>query len=232
MAITWIDATELSEPTADSAQEAAQFASFILYKLTGEMYPGTSTSTELYIADDKTPVLSTLSNGVWESVIGEHLAIFESQDHQQQRLFTRSKPIVSVDTIFEGVKPYLPFSYYIGNKRFVVKKDGKPWDMSAGILITYTHGAQVPIAGKLAAKELADQLVLLETNPAACALPDRVTAVSRQGISYTILDPQTFLNDGRTGLYYVDLFIKSVNPRDLRKRSKIVSADMPQGIRK
>ena len=83
----------------------------------------------------------------------------------------------------------------------------------------------------MAAIEMANQMVLLETDPDACLLPDRVTSISRQGVSFTILDPQNFLKEGRTGLYNVDLFIKSVNPVNALKKAKIFSPDVPKGIR-
>lgn len=55
--------------------------------------------------------------------------------------------------------------------------------------------------------------------------------MSRQGVSFTILDPQAFLKEGRTGIYDIDLFIKTVNPDNARKRAKIFSPDIPRGIR-
>ena len=43
-----------------------------------------------------------------------------------------------------------------------------------------------------------------------CALPDRVTSITRQGVSWTVLDPQDFLNQGRTGMARVDAWLSPV----------------------
>ena len=59
--------------------------------------------------------------------------------------------------------------------------------------------------------------------------PQRVTQVSRQGMSWTLLDPQDFLDKGRTGIYQVDLFLSTVNPRRRRLRSRVFSPDVPRG---
>jgi hypothetical protein len=45
------------------------------------------------------------------------------------------------------------------------------------------------------------------------ALPERVTSVSRQGASWTILDPQDFLKDGLTGIGPIDQWLAQVGLR-------------------
>ena len=40
-----------------------------------------------------------------------------------------------------------------------------------------------------------------------CALPERITNVTRQGVSWTILDPQEFLDKGYTGMSRVDQWL-------------------------
>jgi hypothetical protein len=64
-----------------------------------------------------------------------------------------------------------------------------------------------------------------------CALPDRVTSVSRQGVSYTILDNQDFLENFRTGIYVIDLFLKTANPAKALAPSKVFSPDIPRARR-
>ena len=59
-----------------------------------------------------------------------------------------------------------------------------------------------------------------------CVLPQRVTPISRQGVSWTLLDPQDFLDNGRTGIYHVDLFLRTVNPDRARLRSRVFSPDL------
>jgi len=64
-----------------------------------------------------------------------------------------------------------------------------------------------------------------------CMLPQRITSISRQGVSYTLLDSQDFIDDLRTGLYAIDLFLKSVNPDKARARTRVFSPDVPRARR-
>lgn len=93
--------------------------------------------------------------------------------------------------------------------------------------IVYVTEADVPEMGARAAAELACELAKACT-PAAgeCRLPKRVTNLIRQGVSMTLLDPQDFLDRGRTGLYFPDLFLAAVNPEGLRGRPRVISPDI------
>jgi hypothetical protein len=103
------------------------------------------------------------------------------------------------------------------------------WSSCDDIEVTYTYGAPPPAAGKHAAKVMADQYVLAATGDDACALPQRVTQVSRQGMSWTLLDPQDFLDKGRTGIYQADLFLRAANPSGALLRARVFSPDIPRG---
>ncbi len=72
----------------------------------------------------------------------------------------------------------------------------------------------------MAARTLAIEFAKLWSDDETCALPQRVTSVSRQGVSFTILDQQDFIQELRTGLYAVDLFLKTVNPDGARRKTK------------
>jgi hypothetical protein len=82
--------------------------------------------------------------------------------------------------------------------------------------------------GKVAAKRLAQEFIRLWTGDDDCALPRRVTSVSRQGVNYTILDQQDFIAELRTGIYEIDLFLKTNNPHGAKKRSRVFSPDIPR----
>ena len=62
-------------------------------------------------------------------------------------------------------------------------------------------------------------------------MPQRVTSISRQGVSYTVLDNQDFIDELRTGLYVVDLFLKSTNPDKARAKARVFSPDVPRARR-
>lgn len=56
---------------------------------------------------------------------------------------------------------------------------------------------------------LAEQYLLALTGQ-ACALPERVTSITRQGVSWTMLDPMDFLGAGLTGIGRIDTWLSTV----------------------
>jgi hypothetical protein len=50
-------------------------------------------------------------------------------------------------------------------------------------------------------------------------------------VSYTLLDSQDFIDEMRTGLYAIDLFLKSVNPDKARAKARVFSTDTPRARR-
>lgn len=93
--------------------------------------------------------------------------------------------------------------------------------------VSFTEGRLPETMGILAVRELACQLAIA-CNLAAgeCKLPERVTSITRQGVSMALLDPQDFLEEGRTGLYLVDLFIRATNPAGVTRRASVHSPDI------
>jgi hypothetical protein len=51
-------------------------------------------------------------------------------------------------------------------------------------------------------------------------------------MSFTLLDPQDFLEQGRTGVYSVDLFLSAVNPNKAQKKSKTFNVDFVMNVEK
>jgi|SRR5882724_104626 len=88
--------------------------------------------------------------------------------------------------------------------------------------VTYSWGIPVPEAGKLAAQVFATELARY-LNRDESAFSDRTISVTRQGVSQA-LDPTPFLQ-GTTGLFFVDAFLKTVNPHGARRRPSITSPD-------
>jgi hypothetical protein len=90
--------------------------------------------------------------------------------------------------------------------------------------VTYTYGRYPPESGKLAAAQLAKEL-LKECNGEACALPKGTTRVTRQGVTvekpaFTSWVRETGWN---TGMPLVDAFLSSFNPSGLQRRPVIWS---------
>jgi hypothetical protein len=93
--------------------------------------------------------------------------------------------------------------------------------------VTYLWGKAVPASGYLAATELAVEIAKAVANPndPNIRLPQRVTSVAAQGVSAVVQDPLNFIEHGLTGIPIVDLFIMSVNPYGLRRRSHVITPD-------
>lgn len=96
------------------------------------------------------------------------------------------------------------------------------------LVVQYVYGTGVPAGGGSAAIRLANEL-LSSWAGEACAIPERVTSVSRQGVSWGLIDPQDFLDNGRTGIYEVDLLLRTLNPARAMRRAKVFSPDVPRG---
>lgn len=85
---------------------------------------------------------------------------------------------------------------------------------SDGIIrVRYQVGNNIPAGAGRAAKKLAEQYMIAVTGGKNCQLPERITTVTRNGTSWTVLDPQDFLDQGRTGIGSVDQWIAGANQR-------------------
>jgi hypothetical protein len=123
-----------------------------------------------------------------------------------------------------------PSKYYLSEHSTIIATPGANWSPS-NVEVTYTYGTPPPTAGKAAARILATELVKLYEGDDTCALPQRVTSVSRQGVSYTLLDSQDFIDELRTGIYAIDLFLKTANPDKARARARVFSPDVSKARR-
>lgn len=147
-------------------------------------------------------------------------------------------PIHSVEQVRLNGEIIPPTSYRVDDNYFLVRTDGEGcWptcqNMSADASeegtweVSYTRGRPIPSAGLAALSELACELCKACVGDTTCCLPGRVTSVNRQGVSFSVTDPVTVAKEGLTGLYLVDLWIRSVNPNGLMHRPVVLSPDMP-----
>jgi hypothetical protein len=97
--------------------------------------------------------------------------------------------------------------------------------------VQFTYGKDIPESGQRAAIDLACELALLCAG-GDCRLPERITNISRQGISMTVLDPFDFLERGKVGIYSVDLFLRTFNPNNRTRRAVIASPDVGARVRR
>lgn len=81
-------------------------------------------------------------------------------------------------------------------------------------------GSPPPDAGAEAARLLATEVAKGLSGDTSCRIAGNVTSVNRQGVS-VLLDPATFLDEGRTGVPLVDLWLTSVNPNKLQRPPEV-----------
>lgn len=228
MARLWLQASDTIDPSGPHTQAAVEIASWILYKLTAEKYAGTETTTDCYNRDSYIDMRfkPQLINGQMYNIPAETTSGFRN-------LRLRQSPVLSVIKVEINGQVWDSSNYTLRNNAYLVKKSAVPWIMDSvtDVCVTYRHGTPPPRAGKYAAIRLANELILGAMGSAECALPERVSTVSRQGISMTFIDPQDFISEGRTGLYEVDLFIKAANPDKARKKPRVYSPNRPKGER-
>lgn len=127
-------------------------------------------------------------------------------------------------------------AYRVDNNRRLVRTDGQDWprcnnllldDTQAGTWsVTAEYGEAVPESGQLAMGELACELLKAMAGE-DCRLPPGVTQLVRQGMTISYPDVGQLLQDGRTGLYLVDLFLASENPFGLKQRPRVYGVDRP-----
>lgn len=239
MPALWVHPEELDEASGSPyAYEACQTASYVLWAFSGRKYHGTRTITERYECPCRDESISNIyptmdGDGQVYNRLGSDnpstsCGCGTSAEGQHVRLRLRGTPVRHVAKVTKGGVELDPSTYRIVNSS-LLEMTGEI-DV-CGIEITYTFGVPAPTAGKRAARTLARELTKGWAGDEECQLPDRVTNVSRQGISFTVMDPQDFLDDGRTGIYDVDLFLRAANPDKARKPARVFSPDLPKAIR-
>jgi|TARA_B110000971_G_scaffold67355_1_gene69077 hypothetical protein len=220
--------------------EAAQVASNLLWAMSGRKYTGETIVTERYTCTLRNHNMGPSSRNNSPVLFGGSVYNIPSGDYNEyselmadgmspeSRVRLRGRPVTRIITIRNKDGLILdPSSYYLVDHSTIQIKAGTAWT-PCNVEITYAYGVPVPVAGKMAARKLAIEFARLWSGDESCELPQRVTSVSRQGVSYTILDNQEFIQELRTGLYEIDLFLKVVNPDNARRKSKVFSVDTPR----
>lgn len=126
-------------------------------------------------------------------------------------------------------------AWRVDNGQWLVRTDGECWpecqdyNTDAGdtfFQVTYFKGLQVPNVLLRAAGELACEWAR-GCSGADCRLPQRVTSLTRQGMSVSMVDLDTLLSHGLTGVATVDQVIRQFNPYGLPSKMSIASPDWP-----
>lgn len=215
------------------ALEACKFASQMLWALSGRKFHTGSVVTERYVVDRAwiSPQVLMPTRGV--SVYDADWGVFvvDPWDWNARKIRLDGNPIKQIGSVINlsDGSELSPSDYTVINRQFLQLDRVQP----RGIDVSYTYGQAPPMTGRMAAREMAKQFFLSWSGREdQCSLPDRVTAVTRQNVSWVLLDNQDFLDDLKTGIYMVDMFLKSVNPDKARVKSKVFSVDLPRGRRR
>ena len=244
MSNLWVNVEEL-DVYADHeyAYEAVKVASQLLWSMSGRKYGGINTVTEKYVCASRAYRLGASARNYTPELVGGdmyNIPFDEFDDYAElttdgmspsTRLRLRGRPVIKIDSVRDRTGKIVdPSNYYLVDHSTLQARSGTSW-APCNIEVTYTYGSPPPASGKAAARVLATEFIKLWSGNDDCALPQRITAISRQGISYTVLDNQDFIDELRTGLYVVDLFLKSSNPDKARAKARVFSPDVPRARR-
>jgi hypothetical protein len=238
----WIQPEELGHyANTEYATEACEVATFLLWAMSGRKYTGETVVTERYTCVLRNNRMGPSTKTNSPVLFGGDVFNIPSGDYDEYseltadglspdaRIRLRGRPVTKVIAIRNKLGTIIdPSSYYLVDHSTIHVAAGTPWT-PCNTEITYMYGTPVPVAGKMAALTMATEFAKLWAGDDDCALPQRITSISRQGVSYTILDNQEFIAELRTGLYAVDLFLKTVNPDNARRKSKVFTPDVPRG---
>lgn len=227
----WATASSLVHADSPRAAEALETASFVLWSLTGRRYSGIYSITEAY------STYRSLGRGVAPALVHGQLVNMAYPPGNECRCNScgvfhqfrlRQAPVRYIlDVSVDGTA--LERSDWVVINRNTL---GFLTPLVCGancVVVTYQYGSDPPPGGAAAVRRLADEIIASMENT-ECALPQRVTSVSRQGVSWTLLDPQEFLEQGRVGIYEIDMFIKAANPARALMPAKVFSPDIRRGF--
>ena len=226
--ISWITKDDLFNPEHPYAEIAAAQASGILYNLTGEKFQGIRMSHEVISKND------VLSGNYSPQLIGGKMYNLPSKgcssrnlidtNCMKRELWLYHGPVLEVVSVFEDGVEVNPTTYSLRNRSYLVKKGRNAFWNFCGtheFEVYYKYGVNPPKAGVEAAIALGNEFLLKVDGDDRCRLPERVSSITRQGVSIRVGDSQEFFEQGRTGIYEVDLFIKAYNPSKAKKKARV-----------
>ena len=236
MTALWVQPSELGDMSnSEYAEEACRVASYLMWAMSGRKFFGTGTTTERYIRNTigTMPGLSTKTNiaMLYKGEVRNVMLYAQEWTSPEARIRLRARPVTEIHTVrLDNGTVISPKDYVLVDNSTIQFYNATLWN-PYNVEITYSYGTPPPVAGKMAARTLAREFAKLWAGDEDCALPRRVTSISRQGVSYTLLDSQDFIDDIKTGVYEVDLFLKTANPAKASQRSRVFSVDVPRGRR-
>lgn len=260
-------------PNQVQLQRAIDFATGILFRLSGRRYPGICERTVRPCFGDGCgcggQAWLQWPQGGWSFWIWDTTAQGWSFPSLPARIDgewynlgccggTCSLPSVELpapadtptEVVIDGVV-LDPANYAVEQYRRLVRLDGQNWPCTQNRAresgpypgvndgsregtwqITYPYGRIPDASGIVAVSRFACEMAKFLCNAADCVLPQRLKHIVREGVDMDFADPLLFLDqDGRVGIYEVDLWIKSINPGGIPRRSTVRRLDAPPRYR-
>ena len=209
---------DVPDPPDDTVLQAISVASEVLQRLTGYLIHPAGTAEEDYVA---APRIRRLTPN-WRP-----LRAVEAVERIDRDCLATPLPelpcIIGQDAYFSSARCSLEY--------WMTTICGCSPSGVEFIRMRYRFGSTVTASARRALIYLARQM-WLQVNPAQgeCELPERVTSVNREGLSYTIFDPQSYLMERKTGLPSVDLWLAAVNPAKSLRPSGVWTPDAPPPV--
>lgn len=240
---TWPIDEACLPPSSDGLHEALLPAAIdtaigVLWALTGRRFglqtvvarPCTRTGPAMQVAHHGPWMVPIIDSGVWRNLAcGTTLCRRDSPS-----TVLLPGPVHTVTGVaVDGVK--LDDTSWTVEGDWLYRTDGHTWpeqDLSAPLgspgtwSVTYQRGTPPPAGAGIAAGALAGEFLQSCIDPDKCALPRRVTQITRQGVTMQMADPQSIINDGSTGLPEVDMWVRAHNPNRLAEPSVVWSPDL------
>jgi hypothetical protein len=149
-------------------------------------------------------------------------------------------PVAGVDEVTVGTETVPGSAYRVdvtSGVYLLVRVDGECWPTCQNFTaeagqdgtfsVTYELGRAVPPALQIATGLLACEYAKLLTPGQNCALPARMTRLSRQGVEVEVAPPDP--KEGTTGIKIVDDVVAALNPSGRKAPPRILSPDLDGG---
>lgn len=144
-------------------------------------------------------------------------------------------PVFSIIEVTIGGIAVDPATYRVDDDHWLVRTAGECWPQCADMdtddgdnvfQVTYQRGSSVPNALLRAASSLACEWAKACVSDDTCRLSNRVTSLVRQGITIDMVDPESLLESGLTGLWEVDTVIRAFNPHRVTERLRVYAPEL------
>ena len=199
----WVDPSSLSTPDPELAEEAAIAATWALWTMSGERFHG----DQCWVEDYRT-IKGYCNIQLRQWPVGEVLEVSTID------MCDNTVGATGVGTVITG------WCDLGGGEIRVCNNSSENYGFTGCgsssnetvVRVHYKTTNNLPPGSDRAVYRLAEEYVKCYLGQ-ACSLPERVTSITRQGASWTLLDPQDFLQDGLTGVGPVDQWLAQVGLR-------------------